>query len=90
MQKHAWLSRAKTLLAIQSTNMLGYPEHLPVAYEKGIWSSTCLTFTSFIPRHGEDMGGGGIEMLGVRQSVTKLVSAITSDFMHRFARYLTQ
>ena len=35
-----------------------------------------------------------IEMLGVRlcvcASVTKLVSAITSDFMHRFTQYLTQ
>ena len=33
-------------------------------------------------------GGGGIEMLGVRvcvcPSVTKLVSVITSDFLHRF------
>ena len=38
--------------------------------------------------------GGDIKMLGVRPcvrpSVTKLVSAITSDFMHRFTQYLTQ
>ena len=35
-----------------------------------------------------------IEILGirlcVRPSITKLVSAITSDFMHRFTQYLTQ
>ena len=49
----------------------------------------------FVPRHGEAIGGGGdIEMLGVRPyvrpSVTKLVSVITSDFIHRFTQYLTQ
>ena len=47
-----------------------------------------------VPRHGEAIGGGDIEMLGVRPSVrlcvTKLVSAITSDFMLRFTQYLTQ
>ena len=52
-------------------------------------------YTVNVPRHGEAIGGGGgIEMLGirlsVRPSVTKLVSAITSDFMHRFTQYLTQ
>ena len=49
------------------------------------------------PRHGEAIGGD-IEMLGVRPcvrlsvrpSVTKLVSAMTSDFIHRFTQYLTQ
>ena len=34
--------------------------------------------------------GGDMEMLGMRPSVTKLVSAITLDFMHRFTQYLTQ
>ena len=50
-----------------------------------------------VPCHGEAIGGN-IKMLGVRlcvrasvrPSVTKLVSAITSDFMHRFTQYLTQ
>ena len=51
-----------------------------------------------VPRHGEAIGGGDIDMLGIRvcvrpsfcASVTKLVSAITSDFTHRFTQYLTQ
>ena len=54
-----------------------------------------------VPRHGEAIGGN-IKILGVRlcvcasvrpcvrPSVTKLVGAITSDFMHRFTQYLTQ
>ena len=47
----------------------------------------CMSLKFIVPRHGEAIGGG--DMLGVRPSVTKLVSAISSDFMHRFTRYLT-
>ena len=39
----------------------------------------------------EPLGGGGdIDMLGVSPCITKLVSTITSDFLHRFTHNLTQ